>query len=120
MNCTYCGAQIAPNQSFCSECGAAVYVPVPQQAPIRTMTVNDLPPQYRPLGAWSYFGYTILFSIPVVGFIFLIIFSISGANINRRNFARSYWCILVVAAVIILILAIAGAIGVTRTVHYYR
>ena len=59
--------------------------------------------QLRPLSPWSYFGLQILFSIPVVGFIFLIVFSISSANINRRNVARSYFCVLVVALVIFLV-----------------
>ena len=59
--------------------------------------------QLRPLSPWAYFGLQILFSIPVVGFIFLIVFSISSANINRRNFARSYFCVLVVALVIFLV-----------------
>ena len=28
--------------------------------------------QYKPLGAWAYFGYILLYSIPIVGLIFLI------------------------------------------------
>lgn len=48
------------------------------------------PDVFKPLSPWAYFGLSILFSLPVVGFIFLIIFSVSDANINRRNFARSY------------------------------
>lgn len=54
------------------------------------------PDVFKPLSPWAYFGLSILFSLPVVGFIFLIIFSVSDANINRRNFARSYWCIYVI------------------------
>ena len=46
---------------------------------------------------------SILFSIPVVGFIFLLVFSFNGSNINRRNYASSYWCGLLIALVIILI-----------------
>ena len=57
------------------------------------------PDVFKPLSPWAYFGLSILFSLPVVGFIFLIIFSVSDANINRRNFARSYWCIYVIIAV---------------------
>lgn len=69
--------------------------------------INNLPEKYRPLGAWAYFGYTLLFSIPLVGFILLIIFSFNGNNINRRSFARSYFCayILIVAVMLILIFA---------------
>lgn len=42
------------------------------------------PDVFKPLSPWAYFGLSILFSLPVVGFIFLIIFSVSDANINRR------------------------------------
>lgn len=66
------------------------------------------PEQFRPLSPWAYFGYGILFSIPVLGFILLIVFSINSTNINRRNFARSYWCVYVVVLIIVVICAIAG------------
>lgn len=48
--------------------------------------------KYKPLSPWAYFGYNILFSIPVIGFILLIVFSFSNDNINRRNYARSFFC----------------------------
>ena len=70
--------------------------------------INALPEQYRPLSPWAYFGLTILFSVPVVGFVFLIVFSFSRGNINRRNFARSYFCVYVIAAVILLVCALLG------------
>ena len=50
--------------------------------------------RFRPLSPWAYVGYTILFSIPVIGWLLLIIFTFSSSNINRRCFARSYWCFL--------------------------
>ena len=71
-------------------------------------TQQQLPPQYRPLGAWAYFGYSLLFSVPVVGVICLIIFSISGSNINRRNYARSFWCVYVLAAIVAVVLWALG------------
>lgn len=72
----------------------------------RKNILNSLPDQYRPLSPWAYFGYTILFSIPVVGFVFLVIFAFSKKNINRRNYARSYFCGYLLA----LILVIVGAL----------
>lgn len=48
--------------------------------------------KYRPLSPWAYFGYSLLFGIPLIGFIFLLIFSFNSRNINRRNFARSFFC----------------------------
>ena len=60
----------------------------------------DGPSKYAPLGAWSYFGLTILYAIPVIGWIFLIIFTFSGGNINRRSFTRSYWCWLILLLIL--------------------
>ena len=64
---------------------------------------------------WGYFGYELLFAIPIVGFILTIVFSFGGTkNINLRNFARSYFCYLIVALIIILIIfSIAGGIGLS-------
>ena len=67
--------------------------------------------QFRPLSPWSYFGHGILYSIPIVGLVFLIIHSISAANINRRNFARSYWCTLVLLLIVIGIVIIVGLVS---------
>lgn len=71
----------------------------------------NVPPEFRPLGAWAYFGLTILFSIPIIGLIFLIVFSFSDANINRRNFARSYFIMFVFSAILIAILFFTGALN---------
>ncbi len=68
--------------------------------------ISRLPSQYRPLGAWGYFGYSILFNIPVIGFILLLVFSFSGSNINRRSFARSYFCGFIIALIIIGVVAL--------------
>lgn len=70
----------------------------------REITEDELPPRFKPLGAWKYFAYQLLFSIPIVGFVFLIVFSCNGSNINRRNFARSYWCGLVVVAALFAVI----------------
>ena len=69
------------------------------------------PERFRPLSPWAYFGYTILFSIPLVGLILLIVFSLSEGNINRKNFARSYFCALVIMLIIILVLAFTGTLA---------
>lgn len=71
----------------------------------------DVPNELQPLSPWQYFGLSILFAIPVVGFILTIVFSLSNDNINRRNFARSYFCGLLLVLIIITILAMAGVAG---------
>lgn len=71
---------------------------------------NNIPEEYRPISMWGYFGYELLFSIPCVGFILLIVFSVGGTkNVNLRNFARSYFCFLVIMVVLVLILSLTGA-----------
>ena len=76
----------------------------------------SVPPEFRPIGAWGYFGLTLLFSLPVIGLIFLIVFSFSDANINRRNYARSYFCVLFISLVL---LAVAFFTGMLATAVEY-
>ena len=70
-----------------------------------------LPDEYKPISMWGYFGYEILFSIPIVGFIVLIVLSINGKTQNVKNFARSYFCftIIVLILLVILLVSVAGA-----------
>lgn len=73
---------------------------------------DNIPEEYRPISMWGYFGYQLLFSIPCVGFVLLIVFAAGGAkNINLRNFARSYFCFLLVMVIIVLILVVTGGLG---------
>ncbi|MBQ4014315.1 MAG: hypothetical protein II610_03550 [Treponema sp.] len=54
----------------------------------------------KPISMWGYFGYEILFALPVIGWIILIVNAIAAKNVNVKNFARSYFCLLIVAAII--------------------
>lgn len=75
---------------------------------------NNIPNEYKPLSAWAYFGYNLLFAIPLVGFIMLIVFSFDSSNINRRNYARSFFCAYLIALIIGVIVAILFTVlGVT-------
>ena len=69
--------------------------------------IREMDPKYRPVGAWGYFGYNILFGLPFVGFIILIVFACSGSNVNRRSYARSFFIAYIFAFVLIIIVAIA-------------
>jgi|GEM_PF-141855 len=68
-------------------------------------------PEFRPLGAWAYFGLTLLYAIPILGWIFLIVFSLSDANINRRNFSRSYLCWFVILIILVVVGMLTGTIN---------
>lgn len=82
--------------------------------------ISKLPPQYRPLGAWGYFGYSILFSIPIVGFIFLIVFACSGSNINRRSYARSYFCAFIIVAIAAVLLFVLSGSAIMEILQEYK
>lgn len=80
---------------------------------------NNLPDEYRPIGMWGYFGHEILFSIPIVGFIVLLVFSFGGTkNVNLRNFARSYFCFLIVIVIFAIIVAIIGGAAAVGAAYY--
>ena len=80
-----------------------------------------LPDEYKPISMWGYFGYEILFSIPIVGFIVLIVLSINGKNQNVKNFARSYFCftIIVLILLVILLVTVVGAGASAAFGEYY-
>ena len=73
---------------------------------------NNLPDEYRPISMWGYLGYELLFAIPLVGFILILVFSFGGTqNKNLKNFARSLFCVWIIAVVLIVILIIIGFFG---------
>lgn len=133
MNFSHCGAPIPSGSKFCTSCGAPLQEqsgsgpipytynpnqarqsfaqrqqPRPRQSFAYGASPSQLPPQYRPLSPWAYFGYSILFAIPVIGFILLIVFSFSDENINRRNYARSFFCALLIGVIVTVVLSLLG------------
>ena len=76
------------------------------------MNENYIPEEYTPISMWGYFGYSLLFSIPIVGLICIIVFSFGGSrNINLRNFARSYFCWLIIGLIICAFLLLFGGMA---------
>ncbi len=127
--CPNCGAQVQDGLDYCPQCGTPMHanqspqynVP-PQQPGYQAPPQYNVPPviegefvvqqetipeRYRPISMWGYFGYQLLFSIPIIGFIILLVYAFGGnGNINVRNFARSYFCWLIIAVVIAVIVLI--------------
>ena len=73
---------------------------------------SNLPENVRPISPWNYFWLSVLYAVPIVGFIFLLINSLSRSkNVNVRNYSRSYFCLLVICLVIVgifLAITLAG------------
>ena len=121
MNCPNCGKELVNGAAFCTSCGTKIPqgAPAPAPAPVQqptyqqpvyqqpTVVVQQRSPEddpvYRPIGMWGYFGYEILFSIPCIGFICLLIMSFAATNKNVKNFARSYFCFLIIAVILVLL-----------------
>ena len=62
----------------------------------------------RPLSPIAYVLYALLFSIPVVGFICVLIFGLGSGNQHRKNFARSWICLYIV---LLIAAAICGILS---------
>ena len=81
-----------------------------------TRIENGREVDYTPITMWGYFGYELLFSVPFLGLVFLVYFAASAKNQNVKNFARSYFCVLIVFAVILIFLG--AAFGTASGVDY--
>ena len=134
MICKKCGTENGDLDLFCNNCGAPLKeVDSSQQQSYQQPSYQQpsyQQPNYQqpasqedttPISMWGYFGYQILFSIPCIGFIFLLIFSFGGTkNVNLKNFARSYFCFLIIAFILMIILAATGAFAsIFAAANYY-
>ena len=110
MNCPVCGAPAKEGTAFCESCGANLGISKRKTGG----AVPTIPKNYIPMSPWAYIGWGLVYSIPIVGFIFLIVNSFREDNLNRRNYTRSYWCaLLIVLILIVVVFGIAAATGRT-------
>lgn len=63
--------------------------------------------EYAPVSTGAFFGYKLLYGIPVVGWILCLIFSFTEKNVNKRNFARATLLALVLSLVVTCLLGLA-------------
>lgn len=64
--------------------------------------------RYSVVGTGTYFWFTVLFSLPLIGFIFCIVFACGvGNNENIRNFARAKLILAAISFLLIIILVFA-------------
>ena len=133
MKCNNCGKENARGVRFCAECGSVMpqepvqpqnYTQQPQ-VPVQNYGQQpqgngSVPFEYKPISMWGYFGYELLFAIPCVGFILLLIFSFGGtSNMNLKNFARSYFCFMIVVVLVLIFLVTGGAAIISSNGRWY-
>lgn len=82
--------------------GSAPYsAPYVQPGAYPPVNENALPEEYKPVSVGAYVGYTILFSIPIIGFIMLLVTALSSTNKKSlRNFARAQLILLIIGVVL--------------------
>ena len=64
---------------------------------------------FKPISAWGYVGYTILWSIPVIGWITWLCTAIGSKKKNVKNYARAFLCWVLL---ILIVSVVAGIVGV--------
>lgn len=126
--CESCGAELPEGKLTCPACGAAVprstYSVSPgfagsdhgagyaSREPAYSYSQNEKTPE-RVLGTGAFFGSVLLMSLPGIGLLLQIIWSLGGTrSLNRRNLARAY----LIFSVIGIVLAILLAWFITETV----
>lgn len=73
-----------------------------------------------PISMWGYFGYEILYSIPIAGIIALLINAFGAKNRNVKNFARSYFCFIIVVVILGAIVLGSQGIGLLSMFGHHR
>ena len=77
-------------------------------APVTPVNVRNTASQdsgVKLLSPWAYFWLGVLYCVPVIGWIFLIVHTVSNKNLNRRKFAISIWIKVVICLVICAVIA---------------
>ena len=120
MFCENCGNKLKEGADVCLNCGKQVKKENSNDNENYERNYNmnhygngflyqQIPSEYKPISMWGYFGYEILFAIPIIGWLLLLIFALGGtSNVNLKNFARSYFCLLIIIVIIFLIVAAVG------------
>lgn len=100
IKCKECGKEISELAERCPNCGTF-------NNNSRILLNGEIPEKYTPISAWNYVGYQLLFSIPIIGLIILCIFAFGNTeNINLKNYAKSYFYLLLIYIVLIILLVI--------------
>lgn len=120
--CKHCGLLLPAHQTVCPRCGTPAPQPsAPADQPLYTSTApqpSAAPtegPRYQAtapkargaMGLAGYFGSLLLFAVPVVGLIFMLIWSISDrVRPERHRLAQAYLIRTVIFSALLLVAAL--------------
>ena len=62
----------------------------------------------KPISAWGYVGYSILWAIPVLGWLIWLCTALFSRNQNKKNYARSYVCGVILVELIAVVSVVAS------------
>ena len=93
------------------------------------ITEDMLPLEYKPVSIGAYIGYTLLFSIPIVGFIMLLVVGFGSSYCKSlRNFAKSHLIIMAISVALVglfylvmifLVVGMGMSVGMMDEFMYY-
>lgn len=123
--CTQCGTPLSNPQQQTHQPQSPAYQPQSQQPyqsqpPVYQNTnysqpyqpgFNQLniPSQYEPVTVGQYILYNILFSIPIIGFVILLMTAFgSNKKISLKNYARSFLVIMVIVFIVAILFSVLG------------
>ena len=92
------------------------YAPVPPMYAMPPQFNEDmLPEEYKPVSVGKYIGYSILFALPLVGFIMLLVTAFSGGtNKSLKNYARAMLVMYAIGVVLgIVLVVLMGVLGMS-------
>ncbi len=87
-----------------------------QQAAAFQAKVEQCPRDFRPVGTGLFFWSMLLCSIPVLGLLFTIIFSLIPINKNFKHFARAILAWYVIGLIVFLVFAIIVTFGMGQSI----
>ena len=83
---------------------------------IDTLMNNDVIDEEEPVSIKKYIFYLIIFSIPILGLIYLIIQAYVNDNINIRNLAKAI--LIIILAIIILFIVLYFSINIISEIKW--
>ena len=83
---------------------------------IDTLMNNDVIDEEEPVSIKKYIFYLIIFSIPILGLIYLVIQAYVNDNINIRNLAKAI--LIIILAIIILFIVLYFSINVISEIKW--